>query len=243
MYSVKVDEVATDLDAPSTMTVSDKYRLFEYSLPFYRIELNTFLVYNKMALADCGDDGYVTLKAMRTHLKTPAWADLENETSPLSTFLLSSAFKNESKGLAQDQICTMALTLFAILHCPGKIADRTEHFFNEIQEGGTAVHSAVSAGDKDIVPVFDKLCGLASFELFTCQKVVDEIYTADECNQMKEDVEALREDKYLEDVFGANSRMESEDWVQAHVKAAKWIYDSAELRKRLFEISDLEARH
>ena len=120
----------------------------------------------KMAHADDGVEGFVTLQSLRAHFKSPAWKDLEDENSPLAKFLLSSAFKNDAKGLAPDQICTVALVLFAVLHCQGKLSDKCEHFFNEIQEGGTAAHKQVSAGDKDIAPVFEKLCGLASFELF-----------------------------------------------------------------------------
>ena len=58
------------------------------------------------------------------------------------------------------------MTLFALLNCPGKIADKAEHLYNELQEGGLAEHAEISATDKDVNPVFEKLCGLASFDLF-----------------------------------------------------------------------------
>ena len=161
--------IVVDLPVPTTFGESDKYRLFEASLPFPRIEINTFCVWVKMAHTDCGEEGYVTLESLRAHFKSPAWKDLEDENSVFAKFLLSSAFKNDAKGLAPDQICLQALILCAVLNCQGKLSDKCEHFFNEIQEGGTAAHAQVSAGDKDIAPVFEKLCGLASFELFQCQ--------------------------------------------------------------------------
>lgn len=103
MYEAPKGDEA-DLSAPSTFGVSDKYRIFELSTPFARININTFCVYVKMAQTDCGDDGFVTLKAMRTHFKTDAWKCLEDENSTVSKFLLSSAFKGD--GHASDQIDT-----------------------------------------------------------------------------------------------------------------------------------------
>ena len=181
---------------------------------------------------------------MRNHFKTPAWADLENENSVLAKLLLSSAFKNDSKGLSPDQICTQALVLFAILNCQGKTADKTEHFFNEIQEGGTAVHKQVSAGDKDMEPVFEKICGLASFELFQFpNSFADGLYSAEECDNIKDIVPTLLEDQFLEAVFGPASRLETEEWVKKMVKDAKWVFDSDELRKRLIELAELDVRY
>ena len=71
----------------------------------------------------------------------------------------------------------------------------------------------MSANDKDLAPVFDKLCGLACFELFKCQGAVGQIYTDDECSSLQEQVETLREDQYLEDMYGTLGRLESEEWM------------------------------
>ena len=56
-------------------------------------------------------------------------------------------------------------------------------------------------------------------------------------------VETLREDQYLEDVYGPASRLETEDWVKAMCKQAKWVFDSAELRQRLLALAEIEHRH
>ena len=58
--------------------------------------------------------------------------------------------------------------MFAILNCPGKVADKAEHLYNELQDGGLDAQANISATDKDMIPVFEKLCGLASYDLFTC---------------------------------------------------------------------------
>ena len=94
----------SDLPAPSLSGVKDKYRRFELSLPFARIKINHFMVLLNLAKAECGEDeDAVTLAVLRTHFKTPAWKELEDESSTLSRFLLSAAFKKD--GLPEEKIC------------------------------------------------------------------------------------------------------------------------------------------
>ena len=53
----------------------------------------------------------------------------------------------------------------------------------------------------------------------------------------------MREDQYLEDVYGASSRLKSSEWLAKMGKEAKWVFDSKELRKRLFEAASVEVKH
>lgn len=226
---------------PSKAGVSDKYHQYELSLPFARIEINQFMVLLKMAQADCGDGESVTLAALRSRLETAAWRTLEDEESSLSKFLLSAAFKDEGAG--SDEISIQALTIFALLHCPGKVPDKAEHLYNLLQDGGLGAHQYISANDKDIIPAFDKLCGLACFELIACQDKVESIYSEEELENLKEQVELLREDQYLEDVYGTASRLTNDEWLKKMSKEAKWLFDPVEVRKRLFEAAEVEVRH
>ena len=194
-----------------------------------------------MAQADCGDGESVTLAALRTRLETPAWKPLEDEESALSKFLLSAAFKDEGQGA--DEVSVQALSIFALLNCPGKVADKAEHLYNLLQDGGLEAHKQISANDGDLAPVFEKLVGLASFELFECQDSVGGIYSEDEIGTLKDNVELLREDIYLEAVYGATSRLQNEEWLDKHKKEAKWVFEPMELRKRLFEVSEVGMRH
>ena len=146
----------------------------------------------KIAKQECGDSEFVTLSALRAQLKTPAWQPLEDESSPIAKFLLSSAFK--APGLAGDQVSCSALALFALLNCQGKVADKAEHLYNELQDGGLEEHQSISAGDKDLIPIFEKLLGLACWELFKCQDQVESVYEDGEIQSMKETSEVLRED-------------------------------------------------
>ena len=55
----------------------------------------------------------------------------------------------------------------------------------------------ISAGDKDLPPVFEKICELSLWGLMKqCAElgVVDELYSEDEIEQMKEQIETVRED-------------------------------------------------
>ena len=96
------------------------------------------MVQMKIAKQECGDSEFVTLSALRAQLKSPAWQPLEDESSTISKFLLSSAFK--MPGLAGDQISCSALALFALMNCQGKIPDKAEHLYNELQDGGLEAH-------------------------------------------------------------------------------------------------------
>ena len=134
MYFISDHQLAalvSDLPAPSLFGVRDKYSRFELSLPFARIKINQFMVLLNLAKADCGDaDDFVTLTSLRTHFKTPAWKDLEDESSALSRFLLSAAFKRD--GLPGEQICCSALRIYAILNCQGLVSDRAEWLYEEL---------------------------------------------------------------------------------------------------------------
>jgi hypothetical protein len=173
----------SDLPAPSTSS-SDKYTQFALSLPFARIQVNHFIVKAKIAEQQAGAEGYVTLETLRGELTTPAWADLGDENSTLSKFLLSAAFKKD--GQEADQIDCESLIIFALLNSPGKPADKAEHVYNILQDGaGTAdaIHSHMTASDKDLAPFFDKLCDLTCCDLIVQADAigaVDNEYDEDE---------------------------------------------------------------
>ena len=62
-------------------------------------------------------------------------------------------------------------------------------------------------------------------------------------NLLEEQVEPLREDIYIEDMYGTTSRLKSEEWIDKMCKEGKWLLDSSEIRKRLFEAAQFEMRH
>ena len=56
-------------------------------------------------------------------------------------------------------------------------------------------------------------------------------------------MEVLREDQYLEDVFGIKASLEREEWLDKMNTSSSWLYDPAQVRKRLFELAGVEVRH
>ena len=77
-----------------------------------------------------------------------------------------------------------------LFHCAGKPRDKAIAFYNILQDGGLEKHKFISAQDKDLVPIFEKMCALASWELFEIAQQVGEvpelIYSDEECKSLKE---------------------------------------------------------
>ena len=55
--------------------------------------------------------------------------------------------------------------------------------------------------------------------------------------------EVVREEIWLEDVFGANSRLTSDVWADNVSKKANWIFDPKETRKKLFSEAKVTIKH
>lgn len=57
-------------------------------------------------------------------------------------------------------------------------------------------------------------------------------------------IEGVREDQWLEKIFGVNSRVYSADWMKkvTHIDG-RWIFDADELRKRLFQDAGVDIRN
>jgi len=174
---------------------------------------------------------------------------LTNPESSLSKVLLSEYFKNESKGQAPDQIDSDYLRIFALLHCAGKPEEKAKVFFCILQDGGFEKHDTISASDKDLIPVMNKMFHFVTSDIFTLAHVaggVPEIYTQAETNSLTNDsiIEAIREDDWLEEIYGANSSLTSQAWVdKVKSKEAKWIFNPKEIRNKLFEQAKISPRH
>ena len=162
---------------------------------------------------------------------------------------MSSAFKNSSKGQGDDQIDAVWLKVFGLIHCSGKPIDKTNAFYEILQDGGYDSHEQISAGDKDFPPVFTKICEFVTVDAF---KLAVEtgcadtpIYSSDEEKALmnQDTIEVVREEIWLEDVFGANSRLTSDVWADNVSKKANWIFDPKETRKKLFSEAKLTIKH
>jgi hypothetical protein len=59
----------------------------------------------------------------------------------------------------------------------------------------------------------------------------------------EDNLESIREDQWLEDVFGTASRMQSDEWVQKTATVGNWIFNSNQMRKRIFTEADVPVEH
>ena len=142
--------------------------------------------------------------------------------------------------------------MFAILHCVGKkkkvMMAKARALYCLLQEGGFEKHTEISAGDKDVIPVFEKICSLVTHDIFKLAHaagVASDIYTDDEVKSMlsKDNLEILREDQWLEQIYGAKSRLENDQWLEAITMKANWILKAEELRTKVLGQAGIDARH
>jgi len=116
---VSADAPLRDLPGVNINSINDPLAKFEASLPFKRTMMPIMSKKIYAAEKACGEEGFVTLQALREELITPAWGDLASPDSVLARTLLSPAFKNEGKNQTTDQIDVKHLMLWSILHCSG----------------------------------------------------------------------------------------------------------------------------
>ena len=74
---------------------------------------------------------------------------------------------------------------------------------------------------------------------------VENVYSEDEVAKLisEDTTEILREDQWLEEVFGAQSRLQNDEWVAKVSKEANWIFDADKLRKKMFAAAEVAMRH
>ena len=58
-----------------------------------------------------------------------------------------------------------------------------------------------------------------------------------------ETMEILREDEFLEAVYGAKSRVHRDQWVEAVTNEANWIVNSDKLREKVMAAASVGKRH
>ena len=206
------------------------------SLPFCRTPIKIFETNVAVVEQACGHKGYLTLSELAKVFNSPAWAALTSNDSKLVKVLTSKAFKDESSGQRGDQIDKTYFMCYGLLLCSGTPKEKAEVFYGILQEGGLTAHSFISAQDKDLQPVFEKLCLFSTVHLFEFARDltgVDCPYE-DHFDKLAEAHESLREDVFLDDVYGVNSKLDNEAWLSGVIKKGSWVFDSKQLRTKVF---------
>ena len=91
--------------------------------------------------------------------------------------------------------------------------------------------------------IFEKICGLACYELFTFAEELEQLYTEEEIEKIKEAVETVREDQYLESVFGNKAAIDKNEWLDKMNTIATWVFDTGKIRERLLDTAEIEIKH
>ena len=107
------------------------------------------------------------------------------------------------------------------MHCSASPQAKANELFCLLQAGGFETHEYITAGDKDLDPVFDKLCDFATVDVFGFSlregMTTEAVYTEDECASIQEQREILKED-WLEPIYGATSKLLSLVWANKVAK-------------------------
>lgn len=214
----------------------DAFEKFELSLPFCRTTIANFTENVRQAHIACGEKGWVTIDALCKVFQTPAWAQLTQNDSKLCKVLLSEAFKEPSKHL-ENQISEKFLMSYGLILCQGKPQEKAKVFFGILQEGGVDKHTFIAAEDQDLPEVFQKICMLATVHLFDWAQSItgtDNPFE-DDRDKLERAHEDLRENKFLDDVFGDDSKLDTNPWMEAMVKKANWLFNAKDVRTEVFK--------
>lgn len=209
------------------------------SLPFYRTPIKVFEVNLNQAHEACGNANFVTIAELAKVFTSPAWAQLTQDDSKLVKVLLSAAFKSDES--APDQIDITHLFCMGIIHCGGTPREKAEVFYAVLQDGGLSAHTFISAADKDMAPVFEKICALSTVHLFDwCYDITQyECPFADNYDALKSCHEDLREDVFLEAIYGSDNKLDNDVWLKNICEKGKWVFNSKEVRKAVFKQAEV----
>ena len=173
-------DMLIDLPRPSIEGIKDQYQRWEDGTPFKRTSFKAFKNAVNAAAKDCGgeEEGFVTIDSLANHLTTQAWRDIRNNGSNICKVLNSDAFKNPIKGQRAEQIDIKYLLMFALFHCRDvtTLENKCVGLY-EILNDSMSRHTRISAADKDMKPTFEKICALATTELFDFVMIKGVTYT------------------------------------------------------------------
>jgi len=129
-----------------------------------------------------------------------------------------------------------------VLACGGTPKEKAEVFYGILQDGGMSAHTHISASDKDMEPTFRKMCALSTVELFIWAHDITgfESPFADQYQTIRDVHEDMREDIFLEAIYGNETKLDNEVWVKKIVETGKYVFNSKDLRKMIFKQCSIE---
>ena len=104
----------------------------------------------------------------------------------------------------------------------------------------------ISWADKDYIPIMNKVLGLASIDLARMCKDIDDVEPMEDVLKRVDDItasfEQIREDIFIEFVYGNESRLQAENWktIVASEKIADWLFNPQMLRALIFDRAGIQ---
>lgn len=190
------------------------------------------------------NNGIVTIEVLRKLFTSDAWKPLHQDDSRICRMLQHPCFKNDVC-LEPSEISSEYLISLAILLCQGKPRDKAVELYNVLQDGGLTHHQYISANDKDLPRIFEKMSGFVTYYLYEWMNSTigfEHQYTDDEIELLKSSHEQFLEDKFLDDVYGSQSRLENEVWLKQVISKASYMFSAVDLRAHLHKNANVKMR-
>ena len=227
-----------DMDLPwNPIAASNAFQGFEVSLPFHCTRIDAFEKRTRAVALDGG----VTIEQLRFALTAPEWKDLKEDDSRICEVLKHYVFYKEEGIIDLD-----TLLCFALLNCPGSGQQKANVLYNLLQEGGAGAEESISWADKDYTPIMNKVLSLASIDLARLCKDIDDVEPMEDVLKREDDISAsfeqIREDIFIEFVYGNDSRLEAEKWkkIVASEKIADWLFNPQMVRALIFDKTGIQ---
>lgn len=135
-----------------------------------------------------------------------------------------------------------------LLHCVDqkKPEKKAIAFFELLQDGGAEKQAYISSQDKDWKPVTIKLFSVAT--ICVNEATGGKYYNEADCKEFKNAFSAVagfdeEDPSLLEDIFGTQSKQKYETFIEIVQTKAKWIFNAIEVRKRVFDVSQVQVKH
>lgn len=140
------------------------------------MHIGSFCDIVRQAAKTSDDRESVNIVALRQRLYSPAWEDINDDSSILCKLLrYQDVFKaNEEE---EDVFSVKKLICFALLHCQGKFKHKADELLNLLQDGNAIMLEHISANDKDYKEIFKILCAQASYQGFSMLEEFDPSHT------------------------------------------------------------------
>lgn len=158
------------------------------------------------------------------------WADLANDDSLLVKVLTSEYFEDEEN---KGSISRDTMILYAVLSSNGDANTKARVLYDVLQDNN---QEFISANDKDFNGSYSKLVDLATKLVYSHLTVVDASaepkVAPSDFSQIDDKKEELSE-AFLDDVFGAASKLTRKEWEAKVAKTQKYLFSIKDTRTKV----------